>query len=146
MYRNAVARTRVGTFGYGASRMGHAMKVKLTDRFCANVKATSRTDYFDEDTTGLALRVTEQGSKSWTYNYTLGDKRVRMTMGTYPAISLAGARTKALEARDAVEAGTDPRSTVLGGETLQAICEEYQNREGKKLREFNLHSHRRSPY
>jgi integrase len=108
--------------------------VKLTDRFCANVKATSRTDYFDEDTTGLALRVTDNGSKSWTYNYTLGDKRIRMTMGAYPAISLAGARTKALEARDAVEAGTDPRSTVLGGGTFQAICEEYQTREGQKLR------------
>jgi hypothetical protein len=35
-------------------------------------------EYFDEDTTGLALRVTETGSKSWTFNYTtLGDKRSR---------------------------------------------------------------------
>jgi hypothetical protein len=57
------------------------MKVKLTDRFCTNVKSGTRMEYFDEDTTGLALRVTEQGSKSWTYNYTLGDKRVRMTLG-----------------------------------------------------------------
>jgi hypothetical protein len=110
------------------------MKVKLTDRFCANVKVTSRTDYFDEDTTGLALRVTEQGSKSWTYNYTLGDKRIRMTLGGYPAISLAGARTKAIEARNSVEAGTDPRLTAVGGETFQGICEEYQTREGQKLR------------
>jgi Arm DNA-binding domain len=134
MYGSADARTPAGTLGYGANERGTAMKVKLTDRFCANAKVTSRTDYFDEDTTGLALRVTENGSKSWTYNYTLGDKRVRMTLGSYPSISLAGARTKALEARSAVEAGADPRLTAVGGETFQAICEEYQTREGKKLR------------
>src|SRR4029077_19420120 len=99
MYRSADARTQSGTFGYGANRTGYAMKVKLTDRFCANVKCNTRTDYFDEDSTGLALRVSENGSKSWTYNYTLGDKRIRMTLGSYPAISLAGARTKAIEAR-----------------------------------------------
>jgi len=70
------------------------MKVKLTDRFCSSIKVATRTDYFDEDTTGLALRVTEQGSKSWTYNYTLGDKRIRMTLGgaiqlfPWPALAL----------------------------------------------------------
>jgi len=42
------------------------MKVKLADRFCSHVKADSRVDYFDEVTTGLAMRVTEAGSKSWT--------------------------------------------------------------------------------
>jgi hypothetical protein len=110
------------------------MKVKLTDRFCANIKADSRTDYFDEVATGLALRVSEHGSKSWTFNYTLGDKRSRMTLGSYPAISLAGARTKAVEARMAVEEGIDPHTVATGGETLKAVCEEYQNREGKKLR------------
>jgi len=110
------------------------MKVKLTDRFCANVKCSTRTDYFDEDTTGLALRVTETGSKSWTFNYTFNDKRTRMTLGSYPSISLSGARTKAIEAQMAVEAGTDPRLTAVGSETFKAICEDYQSREGKKLR------------
>jgi hypothetical protein len=32
-------------------------KVKLTDRFCATAKATEQTDYFDDDTKGLALRI-----------------------------------------------------------------------------------------
>src|SRR5262245_14336638 len=110
------------------------MKVKLTDRFCSNAKVEQRTDYFDEVTTGLALRVTETGSKSWTFNYTLNDKRTRMTLGSYPSISLASARTKAIEARTALEAGTDPRLTAVGGETFQGVCEEYLLREGKKLR------------
>jgi len=74
------------------------MKVKLTDRFCSNIKSASRMDYFDEATTGLALRVTETGSKAWTFNYTLGTKRARLTLGTYPVLSLSAARTKAIEA------------------------------------------------
>ncbi len=130
MHRSDCARAPAGTLKSEIERM----KVKLTDRFCANIKSGTRMEYFDEDTTGLALRVTEQGSKSWTYNYTLGDKRVRMTLGSYPTISLAGARTKAIEARTALEAGTDPTLTAIGGETFKAVCEDYQSREGKKLR------------
>jgi integrase len=109
-----------------------AMKVKLTDRFCANVKSASRMEYFDEDMTGLALRVTEAGAKSWTFNYTLDNKRARMTLGTYPVLSLSGARTKAIEARTEVEEGRDPRSTE--GETFKKITEDYIKREGNKLR------------
>jgi integrase len=110
------------------------MKVKLTDRFCANVKNETRTDYFDEDTTGLALRVSEQGRKSWTFHYTVGDKRQRLSLGTYPATSLGSARTKAIEARCALEEGADPHTTVPNGETLEAVCKEFLIREGKKLR------------
>src|SRR5215831_6640359 len=80
----AVAPTPVPA-GVRENADGVRMKVKLTDRFCSNIKSASRTDYFDEVTTGLALRVTERGSKSWTYNYTIDGKRARMRLGTYPA-------------------------------------------------------------
>jgi len=107
----------------------------LTDRFCSSVKARDaevQTDYFDEKTPGLALRVSHSGLKSWTYHFTHTGKRNRLTFGNYPAISLTAARTRADEARAAVAEGTDPRA--LKGETLRAICEEYQKREGNKLR------------
>jgi hypothetical protein len=68
----------------------------LTDRFYAHAKAAegqAQTDYFDEGQPGLALRVSRAGSKSWTYHFTLGGRRVRMTFGTYPAKSLANAHT-----------------------------------------------------
>ena len=42
------------------------MRVSLTDRFCAGVKAKGQIDYFDEQTSGLALRVTSNGVKAWT--------------------------------------------------------------------------------
>jgi integrase len=106
----------------------------LTDRFCAGAKprdGEAQTDYFDTQVSGLALRVSE-GRKSWTLHYTLGGKRHRLTFGSYPAIALAGARTRADEACAAVASGHDPKS--IASETLQAICELYLAREGGKLR------------
>ena len=58
-----------------------------------------QTDYFDEETKGLALRVSRSGLKSWTYHYTAIGKRSRLTFGNYPATSLGSARTRADEAR-----------------------------------------------
>jgi hypothetical protein len=92
----------------------------LTDRFCAAAKPIGeRSDFFDVTVPGLALRVTEQGHRSWSYLFTSprDGKRARATLGTYPATSLAGARGKALEARGHVEAGQDPRLVLAGQAT-----------------------------
>ena len=109
----------------------------LTDRFCAHAKAADgevQTDYFDENRKGLALRVTQNGTRSWTYHFTWAGKRVRMTFGTYPATSLGKAHTLADEARAALEAGVDPRTALAQPETFKAICEEWAEREGTTLR------------
>src|SRR5262249_37299408 len=81
------------------------MKVQLTDRFCQHAKSsTAQTDYFDETVTGLALRVTSGGVKAWTLLH--GIPRRRVTLGRYPALSLAAARTLALETKEGRTAGT----------------------------------------
>lgn len=109
----------------------------LTDRFCLHAKAAegeAQTDYFDEGRPGLALRVSRGGWKSWTYHFTLGGRRVRMTFGTYPATSLAKAHTRADEARAALEDGRDPRTALASPATLKAVCDEWAEREGAGLR------------
>jgi integrase len=81
------------------------MRVQLTDRFCASAKATGvQTDYFDATVSGLALRVTSRGTKAWTLLY--GTPRRRITLGRYPALSLASARARALETREGRTSGT----------------------------------------
>src|SRR6516164_11779752 len=103
------------------------MRLLLTDRFCDRAKPEGKepqTDYFDETVPGLALRVGR--SKSWTLHYSRNGKRVRLTFGTYPSLSLAAARTRALEAKAEIEAGHDPRA--LQSDTLKAICEEFLRR------------------
>jgi integrase len=109
----------------------------LTDRFCLHAKAAeseAQTDYFDEGQPGLALRVSRTGSKSWTYHFTLGGRRVRMTFGSYPATSLAKAHTLADEAKAALEDGRDPRTARAKPQALKAICDDWVEREGAKLR------------
>jgi integrase len=95
----------------------HIPRVNLTARFCAGAKSLgTQTDFFDETIAGLALRVTNRDHRSWSYIYTSprDGKRARVSLGTYPATSLAAARGKALEARQHVEAGKDPRLVLAG--------------------------------
>jgi integrase len=81
------------------------MKLLLTDRFCQHAKSQEpQTDFFDETVKGLALRVTNQGTKAWTFLY--GTPRKRVTLGRYPTLSLASARTLAIETREGRAQGT----------------------------------------
>ena len=81
------------------------MRVQLTDRFCASVKsAEAQTDYFDATISGLALRVTSGGTKSWSLLH--GTPRRRVSLGRYPSLSLAAARARAIEVKDGRSAGT----------------------------------------
>jgi integrase len=111
------------------------MKRHLTDRFCATARARdgeAQTDYFDTQVSGLAFRVSGWGRKSWTLHYSLAGTRKRLTFGSYPALSLAGARTRADEAKATIAQGHVP--SFAATETLKDICELYLAREGEKLR------------
>lgn len=90
-------------------------RITMTDRWVAAAKSGSegRIDYFDSHATGLCLRVSE-GHKSWNFCFTMRKKRARMLLGSYPAMSLADARGKAIEMRGYLEQGKDPR--VVTGE------------------------------
>lgn len=99
--------------------------VTLTDRFCSNAKtANDRIDYFDAKTQGLALRVARSGIKTFTLHFTAPDgRRARKTLGRYPSVSLARARTLAIENLVQVEEGADPRSS--GADTVAALATLY---------------------
>ena len=51
-------------------------------------------------------------SKSWAQRLRVNDKPVNIGLGSYPLISLAEAREKALENRQALLRGIDPRGTI----------------------------------
>ncbi len=72
--------------------------IQLTDRFCAAVKAEQRrqVDWFDSNTTGLHLRVSPGGTKTFALFFRRRDgRRARYTIGRYPELSLASARKRA---------------------------------------------------
>ena len=73
---------------------------RLTDKEIKGVKPSSK-DKVLSDGDGLQLRVRSAGTKSWNFNYLhpFTRKRINMGLGTYPSVSLALARKKAIEAR-----------------------------------------------
>jgi integrase len=96
------------------------MRVMLTDRFCARAKPgeAPQTDYFDETVRGLALRVGAK-RKTWTLHLTVAGKRQRLTLGSYPSLSLASARAKAL----VIAEGGNPDA-----ETFKTVSDEFMRR------------------
>lgn len=66
---------------------------------------------------GLALKVTDAGARSWVLRIKIGDRRRDMGLGAFPGVPLAKAWEKARNARDQVEAGTDP---ILERERLKS--------------------------
>ena len=83
---------------------------KLTSTQVKNTKPEEKEIHlYDGD--GLKLRVSPNGTKSWLFNYyrpTTG-KRANLSLGKYPALSLANARKAAIEARELVAQGIDPK-------------------------------------
>ena len=119
-------------------------KVELSDRFIATLKpqATGALDYFDTKAKGLNLRVTPTGVKAWSVMFTSprDGKRARLSLGTYPATSLAKARGLAIEARGHVESGVDPRDfgrrSTAGAMTVGMLAADYMARHATKLRSY----------
>jgi integrase len=71
---------------------------------------TGRLEYADTRSSGLALRTTAAGVKSWSFRFRdpVSGKPARFSIGQYPEVSLAGARERADELRRAVAKGENP--------------------------------------
>jgi len=57
---------------------------------------------------GLLMQVSENGAQSWLLRVRVGGKRREIGLGAFPEVSLARAREKARETRDAIRSGVDP--------------------------------------
>lgn len=81
--------------------------VPLTDTRVRNAKPkANEVKLFDGG--GLFLLVTPSGGKLWRLKYRFYGKERQLTFGSYPEVSLAGAREKRDAARKQVAAGIDP--------------------------------------
>jgi integrase len=57
---------------------------------------------------GLLLQVTSSGARSWLLRVTVGTKRREIGLGAFPDVTLAQARDKARQTRQAIHEGRDP--------------------------------------
>jgi integrase len=81
--------------------------VPLTDMMVKNAKPKEK-DYKLSDGYGLYLFVNTSGSKLWRFDYTFNGKRRTLSVGGYPAVSLADARQRREDARRLLASGVDP--------------------------------------
>jgi integrase len=116
-------------------------KKPLTDRTIAAVKPASpgkRRLLWDAVVPGLALRVTDRGSRSFVLVVRYPGTRypTPRSLGTVGAISLAEARDTAREWLGQIRKGIDPQAHKLErqAETFEAIASGYLNRVAKDHR------------
>ncbi len=91
----------------------------LTDVTVRQARATGK-DYTLTDFDGLSLAVSAAGGKSWHFRYYWATKQKRMSLGTYPKVSLREARALRDEARALVAKGINPK--IDRKQKLRAVC------------------------
>jgi integrase len=110
--------------------------MKLTAKTVAALtipNGKSEAIYFDEDVPGLGLRLREGGaarSARWIFQYRIGAKQRRISLGSVSAISSARAHELAGELHARVRLGEDPAATkaeerVRAIETMGATLDAY---------------------
>jgi integrase len=107
--------------------------MRFTDKGIAALKSKSeRYEAWEDGRTGLGVRVSPTGRKSFVYMYRHEGKPRRMTLGTYPRLSLADARALHASAQKEKEKGNDPgaihvaqRTAEREAETISDLIEEY---------------------
>jgi integrase len=96
--------------------------MKLTDKSIAALRCkTKRYEVWDGD--GFGMRVTPRGIKSWVWMYRFEDRARRMTLGSYPAMSLADANIALGNAKKALRDGTDPGAANVEKNRQERIAE-----------------------
>ena len=81
----------------------------LTDTAVRQAKPADK-GFSITDASGLSLFVAPNGTKSWHFRFSWHGTQPRMSLGTYPEITLKEARELRDQARTLVAKGTDPRS------------------------------------
>lgn len=104
----------------------------LSDLQIRNAKPRSKeVKLFDGG--GLFLSVQPSGGKLWRLKYRFGGLEKKLSLGAFPAVSLAAARQKRDEARELVAQGIDPsewkKTDALVSETFEDLAREWLARE-----------------
>lgn len=87
--------------------------MKLKAATVETLQATDRRQEIPDDLcTGLYLVVQPTGKKSWQVRYRHGGVHRRMTLASFPTLSLAAARVRAREVMAAASEGRDPAEEV----------------------------------
>jgi integrase len=126
--------------------------MKLNDRTVTETrpilpKGKADAIIFDEDNPGFGLRLREGGSRTWIYQYWLGERSRRMTLGKWPKLGANSARELLDSLAAKVALGQDPAADKFESrarkETFQEIADAYLAAQAKRLKPRSLDEVRR---
>ena len=111
----------------------------FTDRQISALKPKQeRYEKVEPGRTGLRIRVTPRGVKTWGYLYRFEGRQKRLVFGTYPVMGVAKAHSALADAREKLLAGVDPGAVVAedraaerNAETMADLVAEYIERHAK---------------
>jgi integrase len=101
--------------------------------------STGRKETYDAKVSGLFLRVTKTGNKSWGLDFRFNGKRERLMLGSYPVVGIDEARTAGMDALRAVKNGRNPAAekraaklSNLSPDTFRAVAALFVDRHAKR--------------
>lgn len=106
---------------------------KLTDAQCRNAKSREK-DYKLADGHGLYLLVNSRGGRLWRWKYRYSGIERKLSLGSYPEVSVKQAREAVAQHRVVLAAGSDPsalkrirklEAQFASARTFQAVGDEY---------------------
>ena len=119
------------------------MTRKLTAKTIENLKPGPQRREISDGGSGLWLVLQPSGVKSWAVRYRYAGRPTKLTLGGWPALTLAAARKGAADALHELARGHDPAAArkaaaltaaAARANTVVAVCEEYLKRESSRLR------------
>jgi integrase len=118
--------------------------MKFTPKTIEHLKPRDhRVEIPDSKADGLYLILQPSGHRSWAARYRADGRSVKLTLGSWPAVSLHDAREAAAAALKQVKLGNDPAKARQDAKiaameaaksTVASICAAYMKREAGKLR------------
>jgi integrase len=92
-----------------------------------------RIERFDSGADGLALRITDRGTKTWNVCYHFPNaqgelKHHRLTLGQWPAVGLAPAREEARRIKAEVRSRIDPKASRAAAQVAAKVEAQAQSR------------------
>ena len=105
--------------------------MRFTDRTIKSLRPKAqRYEVWEDGQTGLGVRVTPKGARTWVFMYRFDGKARRMTLGTYPSIGVAQAHVLHAKAREALDQGIDPG--------VRHVAQRRAEREARRCRGFDF--------
>lgn len=123
----------------------------FTDRQILALRSSKqRYEVPEPGRTGLSLRVTPHGAKTWAFRYRFHGEQKRLVLGQYPDLGLADVRLKLAEAKKTLDAGHDPgaaRSTaqlIHRPLTVEDVVDRYLQQASRSVKPKTFQEDRRA--